>query len=58
MGGRGGRGRVGQGRGGGQRPGTRRVVSDEIRASIIDHVINHGLTMRESIYSGGYNLNL
>ncbi len=44
-GGRGGRGQFGQGRGGGQRLGTRRVVSGEIRATIIDHVINHGLTM-------------
>ncbi len=24
------------------------MVSDEIRATIIDHVINHGLTMREA----------
>ena len=45
---RGGRGRVGRGRGGGQRPGTRRVVSDDIRATVIDHVINHGLTMTEA----------
>lgn len=41
---RGGRGRVRNG--GGQ--GTRRVVSNEIRATVVDHVINHGLTMREA----------
>ncbi|XP_035857020.1 uncharacterized protein LOC118495027 [Sander lucioperca] len=41
-GGRGGRGR-GQGRG---RPRT--VISDEIRATLVDHVVNHGLTMREA----------
>ncbi len=39
-GGRGGRGR---GRG---RPRT--VISDEIRATLVDHVVNHGLTMREA----------
>ncbi len=41
------------------------MVSDEIRATVIDHVINQGLMMREAgqtvqtnIYSGGYNSNL
>lgn len=38
----GGRGR-GRGRG---RPRT--VISDEIRATLVDHVVNHGLTMREA----------
>lgn len=33
-GGRGGRGRT--------------VVSDEIRATLVDHVLNHGLSMREA----------
>ena len=27
---------------------SRHVVSDEIRATVIDHVINHGLSMREA----------
>ncbi|KAI2659957.1 Serine/threonine-protein kinase Aurora-1 [Labeo rohita] len=27
---------------------SRAVVSDEIRATVIDHVINHGLSMREA----------
>lgn len=31
-----------------QRGRSRAVVSDEIRATIIDHVINHGLSMREA----------
>lgn len=34
---------------GGQRRGRpRAVVSDEIRATIIDHVVNHGLSLREA----------
>lgn len=40
----GGRGR----RGRGQRRQGRRAISDEIRATLVDHVINHGLTMREA----------
>lgn len=40
----GGRGR----RGRGQRREGRRAISDEIRATLVDHVINHGLTMREA----------
>ncbi|KAM8747389.1 uncharacterized protein AB9X84_015425 [Acanthopagrus schlegelii] len=35
-------------RGGGIPRATRTVVSDEIRATIIDHVINHGLSLREA----------
>ena len=27
---------------------SRAVVSDEIRATVIDHVVNHGLPMREA----------
>lgn len=27
---------------------SRAVVSDEIRATVIDHVVNHGLSMREA----------
>lgn len=52
------RGGRGEGRGGGVRVrgggiagrGVRRhhIVPDEIRATIIDHVINHGLTMAEA----------
>lgn len=34
-------GRGGRGRG-------RTVVSDEIRATLVDHVLNHGLSMREA----------
>lgn len=42
-----GRGGQGQGRGRGRgRPRT--VISDEIRATLVDHVVNHGLTMREA----------
>ncbi len=45
--------RRGQGRGvrmhgGGIPRAARTVVSDEIRATIIDHVINHGLSLREA----------
>lgn len=32
----------------GQRREGRRAISDEIRATLVDHVINHGLTMREA----------
>nr|XP_024654404.1 uncharacterized protein LOC112430389 [Maylandia zebra] len=35
-------------RGGGIPRAARTVVSDEIRATIIDHVINHGLLLREA----------
>ncbi len=39
----------GRGRGRGQRRGpVRRRVSDDIRATLVDHVINHGLSMREA----------
>ncbi|KAL0153069.1 hypothetical protein M9458_051668, partial [Cirrhinus mrigala] len=40
----GGRGR-GRGRG---RPRPRNVISDEIKATLLDHVVNHGLAMREA----------
>lgn len=47
-----GRVRVRGGRGGqGGRGGLRRqrtVISDEIRATVIDHVLVHGMTMREA----------
>lgn len=46
VGGVGGRGRGRRGRG--QRREGRRAISDEIRATLVDHVINHGLTMREA----------
>ncbi len=40
---------VGRGRGRGQRRGPVRTrVSDDIRATLVDHVINHGLSMREA----------
>ncbi|KAL1269366.1 hypothetical protein QQF64_031655 [Cirrhinus molitorella] len=50
---RGGQRGRGVGRGGerrrGQRRGpVRRRVSDDIRATLVDHVINHGLSMREA----------
>lgn len=46
---RGGRGGGGQERGRGGRRGRQRVeISDEIRATVIDHVLVHGLTMREA----------
>ncbi len=39
----------GRGQGQGQRRGpVRRRVSDDIRATLVDHVINHGLSMREA----------
>ncbi|KAM9426086.1 uncharacterized protein KZ484_016148 isoform 1-T1 [Pholidichthys leucotaenia] len=31
-----------------RREGPRAVVSDEVRAEIIDHVVNHGLSLREA----------
>lgn len=38
-----------RGRGGrGGRERGRTVVSDEIRATLVDHVLNHGLSMREA----------
>ncbi|XP_025758063.1 uncharacterized protein LOC112843505 isoform X2 [Oreochromis niloticus] len=38
-----------RGRGGGGRRGPARThISDDIRATLVDHVINHGLTMREA----------
>ena len=48
-----GRGRGGRGgqrhRGGrGGRGRARNIISDDIRATLVDHVINHGLTMREA----------
>ena len=54
--GRGGRGGGGQGGGEGQGEegeggGERRrrmVISNEIRATVVDHVLNHGLSMREA----------
>ena len=45
-----GRGRGG-GRGGGglgRRGHARTIISDDIRATLVDHVINHGLTIREA----------
>ncbi|KAL2085754.1 hypothetical protein ACEWY4_019074 [Coilia grayii] len=54
-GGRGGRGEGGRGgrrqreRGRlGRRGHVRNVISDDIRATLVDHVINHGLSMREA----------
>ena len=58
----GGRGRGGRGGGGGQGGGEgqgeegegggerrrRMVISNEIRATVVDHVLNHGLSMREA----------
>ena len=40
-------GRAGRGGRGGQR-GQRTVVSDETRATVIDHVLVHGVTMKEA----------
>lgn len=48
LGGRVGRGQEGWGRGGGVIREGRRAVSNEIRATLTDNVINHGLTMREA----------
>ncbi len=36
-----------QNRGRGRRGQGQRRISDEIRATIVDHVVNHGLTMAE-----------
>ena len=45
----GGRGGGGGGGGGGRvRLRRRAVISDEIRATVVDHVLNHGLTMQEA----------
>ena len=45
----GGRGRGVRMRGGRRMRGrSRAVVSDEIRATVIDHVVNNGLSMREA----------
>ena len=38
-----------QGRGGG-RGRTRRVISDEMCVTLVDHVANHGLTLREPVF--------
>ncbi len=38
----------GGGWGGRGRGRPRTVISDEIRATLVDHVVNHGLTMREA----------
>ncbi len=42
------RGRGRGGGGGGRRGHARTHISDDIRATLVDHVINHGLTMREA----------
>lgn len=42
-----GRGRV-QNRGGGRRGQVHRQIPNGIRATLVDHVINHGLTMAEA----------
>ena len=42
-----GRGR-GQNRGRGRRGEVHRQIPDEIRATLVDHVVNHGLTMAEA----------
>ncbi len=44
---RGGRGR-GQNRGRGRRGQVHRQIPGEIRATIVAHVVNHGLTMAEA----------
>ena len=41
-------GEVGRERRAARRGRPRAVVSDEIRATVIDHVINHGLSYREA----------
>ena len=46
---RGGRRVAGRGRMRGERQRRQRaVISDEIRATLIDHVVNHGLSLREA----------
>ena len=44
------RGRGVRVKGGGGRGRARRraIISDEIRATVVDHVVNHGLTMQEA----------
>lgn len=42
-----------QNRGRGRRGQRHRQISDDIRATIVDHVVNHGLTMAEA--GRGYN---
>ena len=42
------RGGRGGGKGGGPGPRTKAVISDEIRAMIIDQVLVHGMTVREA----------
>ncbi len=37
-----------QNRGRGRRGQGQRRISDEIRATVVDHVVNHGLTMAEA----------
>ena len=48
----GGRGEVGWGRrrgwGRGRRRGVRNTITDEIRVTVVDHVVNHGMSMREA----------
>src|SRR4029434_1023648 len=34
--------------GGGGRARRRAIISDEIRATVVNHVVNHGLTMQEA----------
>ena len=43
----GGEGQGEEGEGGGERR-RRIVISNEIRATVVDHVLNHGLSMREA----------
>ncbi|KAI2644652.1 Insertion element IS630 uncharacterized 39 kDa protein [Labeo rohita] len=43
-----GRGRQRERGGRGRRGHARTIISDDIRAALVDHVINHGLTMREA----------
>ena len=49
-GGRGERGGRGRGRGRGRQEGAQRGpnLTNEIRATLVDHVVNHGLTLREA----------
>ena len=47
----------GGGGGGGRRGRARRTnISDEIQAALVDHVVNHGLTLREAVQSVQPNL--
>ena len=43
-----GRGEIGQGRRRGRGRGVRSTITDEIRATLVDHVVNHGMSMREA----------